>query len=211
MLYGQVRLFAGNFAPEGWAICDGATLQIANNRDLFNDIGTRFGGDGRTTFALPDLRGRAPIHRADGAAVGTKGKFSIRSGDAEPYARVALNCIIPLRGSDLLDYHQPFLGEVRPFGFNFAPRDWLACDGALLPVSEYVALFYLLSNQYGGDGTRTFAVPDLQGAYPFQPEKPEGRGQKRGSQVSGNPSQQTPLLAINYCICVNGLFPQRPS
>lgn len=53
---GEVRMFAGNFAPRGWAFCDGQLLAISNNTALFSILGTTYGGDGRTTFALPDLR-----------------------------------------------------------------------------------------------------------------------------------------------------------
>jgi microcystin-dependent protein len=60
-LIGQIILFAGNFAPRGWAFCDGQLLPIAQNQALFSILGTMYGGDGRTTFALPDLRGRSPI------------------------------------------------------------------------------------------------------------------------------------------------------
>ena len=60
---GEVRLFAGNFAPLGWMFCDGQVLAIAENEVLFNLIGTTYGGDGQTTFALPDLRGRVPVHQ----------------------------------------------------------------------------------------------------------------------------------------------------
>ncbi|MEX0781292.1 MAG: tail fiber protein [Dehalococcoidia bacterium] len=60
---GEIRLFAGNFAPAGWAFCDGTTLPISENETLFNLIGTTYGGDGGTTFNLPDLRGRVPLHQ----------------------------------------------------------------------------------------------------------------------------------------------------
>lgn len=58
---GEIALFAGNFAPMGWAFCDGSLLSIVQNQALFSLLGTTYGGDGRTNFALPDLRGRAPI------------------------------------------------------------------------------------------------------------------------------------------------------
>ncbi|MDQ6777385.1 MAG: tail fiber protein, partial [Actinomycetota bacterium] len=58
---------------------------------------------------------------------------------------------------------EPFLGEVRTFGFNFAPRGWAFCNGQLLPISQNTALFSLLGTQYGGDGIQTFALPDLRG------------------------------------------------
>jgi microcystin-dependent protein len=63
---GQITLFAGNFAPRGWAFCDGQLLDIASNSALFSILGTTYGGDGRTTFALPDLRGRVAIHPGTG-------------------------------------------------------------------------------------------------------------------------------------------------
>ena len=59
---GEIRLFAGTFAPVGWMSCEGQHLPIADNEPLFQLIGTTYGGDGQTTFALPDLRGRVPIH-----------------------------------------------------------------------------------------------------------------------------------------------------
>jgi microcystin-dependent protein len=64
---GEIRIFAGNFAPQGWAFCDGQVLAISDNDVLFNLIGTTYGGDGQSTFALPDLRGRVPIHMGTGA------------------------------------------------------------------------------------------------------------------------------------------------
>ncbi len=63
---GQIKLFAGDFAPRGYAFCDGQLLNIAPNTALFSILGTTYGGDGRTTFGLPDLRGRAPLHMGIG-------------------------------------------------------------------------------------------------------------------------------------------------
>ena len=63
---GEIRMFAGNFAPAGWAFCDGSVLAISNNDVLFNLIGTTYGGDGQTTFNLPDLRSRVPVHAGTG-------------------------------------------------------------------------------------------------------------------------------------------------
>jgi microcystin-dependent protein len=63
---GEVRMFAGNFAPAGWAFCNGQLLPIAENDVLFSLIGTTYGGDGQQTFAMPDLRGRGPIHMGNG-------------------------------------------------------------------------------------------------------------------------------------------------
>ena len=66
---GQMSWFAGNFAPRGWAFCDGQILPINQNQSLYSLLGTTYGGDGRTSFALPDMRGRTPIHFGHGAGL----------------------------------------------------------------------------------------------------------------------------------------------
>jgi microcystin-dependent protein len=66
---GEIRIFAGNYAPKDWRICNGLVLNISEYQTLFALIGTKFGGDGRTTFALPDLRGRLPIGQGAGTAL----------------------------------------------------------------------------------------------------------------------------------------------
>lgn len=63
---GEIRMFAGSFAPRGWAFCDGQLLAVSQNDALFSLLGTIYGGDGRTTFGLPDMRGRIPIHAGSG-------------------------------------------------------------------------------------------------------------------------------------------------
>ena len=69
---GEVQIFAGNFAPRGWAFCDGQLLPIAQNTALFSLLGTTYGGDGRTTFGLPDLRGRAAMHPGRGPGLASR-------------------------------------------------------------------------------------------------------------------------------------------
>ena len=66
---GEIRMFAGNFAPAGWAFCAGQLVPISQNDTLFNLIGTTYGGDGQETFALPDLQGRAPLHAGQGPGI----------------------------------------------------------------------------------------------------------------------------------------------
>jgi len=63
---GEIRMFAGNFAPAGWMFCEGQLIAISENETLFQLIGTTYGGDGEETFALPDMRGRLPIHQGNG-------------------------------------------------------------------------------------------------------------------------------------------------
>ena len=66
---GEIRIFGGNFAPAGWAFCNGQLLPISENDILFNLIGTTYGGDGQQTFALPDLQGRLPMHMGTGSGL----------------------------------------------------------------------------------------------------------------------------------------------
>lgn len=69
---GEIRMFAGNFAPRGWAFCDGQLLAVSQNDALFSLFGTIYGGDGRTTFGLPDLRGRIPVHMGTGPGLSNR-------------------------------------------------------------------------------------------------------------------------------------------
>jgi len=78
---GEIRMFAGNFAPAGWAFCDGQLIPISENDTLFTLIGTTYGGDGQETFALPDLRGRVPLHQ--GSLAGNTYQIGERSGVEE--------------------------------------------------------------------------------------------------------------------------------
>ena len=70
---GEIRMFAGNFAPAGWMFCEGQLLPISEYETLFNLIGTTYGGNGQSTFALPDLRGRVPLHQGNGFTLAETG------------------------------------------------------------------------------------------------------------------------------------------
>jgi microcystin-dependent protein len=70
---GEIRMFAGSFAPVGWELCDGRLMEIAGNDSLFLLLGTTFGGDGQETFALPDLQGRVPLHGGNGHTLAEQG------------------------------------------------------------------------------------------------------------------------------------------
>ena len=69
---GTITMFGGNFAPVGWALCDGQLLAVSQYDALFSILGTTYGGDGRTTFGLPDLRGRAPMHKGNGPGLSNR-------------------------------------------------------------------------------------------------------------------------------------------
>ncbi len=106
---GEIRIFAGNFAPRGWALCQGQTLSVEQNSNLFSIIGTTYGGDGKKAFQLPDLRGRFPIGmgQAIGAPttylLGDKGAFeqptpAENASFGPPIEYLAVNYIIALTG-----------------------------------------------------------------------------------------------------------------
>jgi microcystin-dependent protein len=86
---GEIRIFAGNFAPAGWLFCDGSLLPISENETLFSLIGTTYGGDGQSTFALPDLRGRIPVGTGQGA--GTSNRILGENGGTESVALTTNN------------------------------------------------------------------------------------------------------------------------
>ena len=90
---GEIRMFAGNFAPAGWMFCEGQLLPISENETLFQLIGTTYGGDGQSTFALPDLRGRVPIHQGNGFILaetgGVGGGHADRRADPGTHAPAA--------------------------------------------------------------------------------------------------------------------------
>ena len=190
-MIGAVALYAANFSPSGgWMDCAGQLLSIAEYDTLFQLIGTTYGGDGETTFALPDLRGRTIIGAGQGPGltgyslgemVGSEtmtlsnpqAPFNM-GGDSAPVEdrqpSLALNYVIALQGifppqdgSGGEDNQTPYLGEIMATAFNFAPRGFAICAGQLLPINQNQALFSLLGTTYGGDGRTTFALPDLRG------------------------------------------------
>lgn len=107
---GEIRLFAGNFAPLGWELCDGRLLPISENETLFQLIGTTYGGDGESTFALPDLRGRLPVHHGNGLVLAEQ--FGVEE--------VTLNVTqVPAHAHTVLVSGQPAMTS-SPVGATFA-------------------------------------------------------------------------------------------
>src|ERR1051326_6420688 len=119
---GEIRIFAGNFAPAGWMFCEGQLLPISENETLFNLIGTTYGGDGQSTFALPDLRGRIPLHFGNGFTLAETGgvetvtltvsQLPANSHpllDSTPSGAMAPASIGPTGGSQPHNNFQPYL------------------------------------------------------------------------------------------------------
>lgn len=122
---GEIRIFAGNFAPNGWLFCEGQLLPISENDVLFTLIGTTYGGDGQETFALPDLRGRVPIH------VGTNFPLAQAAGVEE----------VTLTTQQIPVHNHAFLGstgigtQASPVGFLPAASNIVSLYKASAPVS----------------------------------------------------------------------------
>jgi len=165
-----ISMFGGNFAPRNWAFCDGQLQAISQNSALFSLIGTIYGGDGRTTFALPDLRSRVAIHSGTGPGLST-----YRLGQAGGTENVTLTTLqIPAHNHQLM-------GTTDEANANSPANALLADTGTRDPE-------YRSSNDN---------VVAMQG---------NAIGNTGGSQSHTNIQ---PYLAINYCICLFGVFPPR--
>ncbi|MFK7797785.1 MAG: phage tail protein [Aureispira sp.] len=115
---GEIKLFAGNFAPRAWAFCDGQLLPISQNSALFSILGTTYGGDGRTTFALPDLRGRVPLGPRQGA-----GLSSYREGQQGGQEHVTLT-------TSEMPSHSHSVNAVSSTGNDASPQNNLLANTA---------------------------------------------------------------------------------
>jgi microcystin-dependent protein len=180
---GVVSAFTGNFAPGGELICDGQLLPISGYAALFSLLGTTYGGDGKTTFALPDLRGRDIVGAGAGFTLGEQvGNASAKLtnansplGSGAPVDNqqpglvmnyyIALNGIYPSLGeTGNGSQSTPYLGQIVACAETISsPSGWALCDGQLLSIATNTALFSVLGTTYGGDGVTTFALPNLQG------------------------------------------------
>lgn len=215
---GQVVLHAA--APINvnyFVIANGEERNIASNTALFSILGTMYGGDGRATYALPDLRGRTAMNaglgtglsqREVGERVGSElaeitlgtmplhthslpgGAITQPSGGGQPFDTmqptlgstygVAHSGVFP--GNTMLD-EVGYIGEIILFAGNFAPGGYFPCDGRMLFISDYEALFTLIGTSYGGDGVDTFAVPDLRGRIPVGAHVTAPLGMSFGSET----------------------------
>lgn len=178
---GQVADFAGNFTPDGWLPAAGQILSISQNVALFSVIGTTYGGNGTTTFALPDLEGRTMVGADQADPLGTAfghASTALTLSELPPggapvnieQPALALNYIIAISGifpsqggGAGFNANIPTLGQISAFAGDFAPSGWALADGQLLSISQYSALFAVIGDTYGGDGITTFALPNLDG------------------------------------------------
>ena len=170
---GQIQPYSFNFAPKNWAFCNGQILPIAQNQALFSLLGIAYGGNGVSTFALPNLQSRVPMH--EGTSMGINYPIGEAAGEEQ----------ITLVGSQMPMHNHMFLGT-RDNGNSPAPA-----NGQYLGTSS------------GGTGTPdNFYGPDT----PTIPLTPQSIGMTGGNQPHTNIQ---PYLAINWCICLYGIFPSR--
>jgi len=171
----QIALYPYNFAPTGWAQCNGQLLPISQNTALFSLVGTFYGGDGKSTFALPDLQGRCPIHTGQGQ--GLSERFLGEQGGSDS---------VTLLVSEI-PFHAHTVQAALKTGGTAETAN---------PINNYpaVATANLYSDAPGSDSMTTLNV-DVQ----IQPT---------GGSLPHNNMQ--PYLTINYCIALQGVFPQRP-
>lgn len=161
---GMVIAFGGNYAPAGWALADGSMLPISANVPLYHVIGQIFGGNA-VAFNLPDLDGFAAIGAGQGPGLPP---VALGGRVGAPVPALGLNYLInidgagPSGGGGAFPQYASWLGQVIAFAGSAVPAGWALCDGSLLAVEQYPALFALIGNDYGGDGA-AFALPDLRG------------------------------------------------
>lgn len=198
---GQVTMFAGDFAPRSWALCDGQLLPISSNSALFSILGTIYGGDGRTTFALPDLRGRAPIHAGTGP-----GLSSMKEGSKSGTETVTLTSknlppisAKPTEESKITATSTATVNASKSPGTSLNPKDkvW-AVDSDLDSNDKYYSAYD--SSQGATMATEAVTVEttiDLSNL-------------TLSAKGSSTPfSIRSPYLVLNFIIALQGVYPSR--
>lgn len=180
-IVGQLMLFAGNFAPVGWATCDGQLLPIRQYTALFSLLGTNYGGDGKVTFGLPDLRGRIATHYGQGP--GLTNKYSI----GEEFGSLS----VKLNDSNTPPHTHLVSGTVN-----------LGCNSTDQADSNSPFGCYL--KQTPGTDTYSGSATGVMGNSPVSDLVISECGGTTPVQLS------QPTLGMNYCIALVGNFPQRP-
>jgi len=194
---GQIMIFAGNFAPRNWAFCDGQLLSISQNTALFSILGTTYGGDGRVTFGLPDLRGRVPVHPGQGP-----GLSNVTLGQVWGVQNTSLTVSqLPSHAHPIAAL--PVTGNVTGTVNCFAQAgDSRSAAGNLLAADNS-------GDQMYKDGTvapnATMASSSFTGAF-------SGGTSASNTGIAGGSQPvdiQPPSLGINFIIAVEGIFPSR--
>jgi microcystin-dependent protein len=163
----EIRIFPFNFPPRGWAFCDGQLLPLSQNTALFSLLGTTYGGDGKSTFALPDLQGSAPMQ--------------------------------PGQGQGLTDR---FLGEMSGVESITLLVSEIPLHTHVYSATEEAANENNPLNNAPGAGVGQYSAPAALTPMAFQTLPPAGGGLPHNNMQ--------PYLTLNFCIALQGIFPQRP-
>lgn len=150
---GEIRMFAGNFAPRGWAFCDGQLLAVSQNDALFSLLGTIYGGDGRTTFGLPDLRGRLPIHAGHGPGLSER-RLGAKSGEEK----------VTLTVNQLPSHTHPFTVESASGTATNPNNEMISSSTAVriyAPVAQSLSFNNEMVEATGGSRSHTNLMPFL--------------------------------------------------
>lgn len=169
----EIRIFPFNFPPTGWAFCDGQLMPISQNTALFALLGTYYGGDGKSTFALPNLQGSAPMQTGQGQ--GLSERFLGEASGAETITLLVSE--IPVHNHIVMT--DPFLGDKS------------------VPAPDEV----FAQSQGGALYVKASPAPPLE-LMAFQSLPPAGGGLPHNNMQ--------PYLTLNFCIALQGIFPQRP-
>jgi microcystin-dependent protein len=246
----MIRTYAFNFTPGGTLLAQGQLIPIAQNTAVFSLVGTLYGGNGTTNFALPNVIGRVSV--ASGQGPGLSSHFEGQVDGAANLALLQANLPANMGGnSGAASNVQPTLttnyfmngngifpnnsltadsiGVINEFAGNFASDDAIPCDGRLLLINDWNALFAIIGTTYGGDGVTTFAAPDLRGRVIVGAGQGPGLsnyvlGQSGGSEGvtigasnlpaaypggGGALSNIQPYLALNFVVASQGIFPSQ--
>ncbi|PUZ22630.1 phage tail protein [Chitinophaga parva] len=190
----MIMIFAGNFAPRGWALCWGQIMSIAQNTALFSLLGTTYGGDGQVTFGLPDLRGRMPIGQGQGP-----GLPLVNLGEvAGTPTTTLLTTNMPMHNHTgvIAAGGQAIMPATAQAGTSAVPGNTLAA--AKLPTIGSGPTAQAIKGYGTSDGTTTLAPGTISGNVTI--------GIAGGSQPF---SIMNPYLGINYCVALEGIFPSR--
>jgi microcystin-dependent protein len=175
---GTIQPFAFNFAPRGWMACNGQLLSIAQYSALFSLIGTTYGGNGTTTFGLPDLRSRVTVHQGTGPGLSTYSMGEMTGVERE----TLLSTNMPVHTHQLM-------GSA-------------SAATSATPAANMVLAMANGADSVSGDG----ATVNTYGTTANTTLSPQAIGMAGGSQPF---SILQPLLAVNFCIAVEGIFPSR--
>ena len=179
-ILGSIMVFAGNFPPKNWAFCDGSLIPIRSNTPLFAILGTTYGGDGKTTFALPDLRGRVPVSTGQGPGLTDRTL-------GEPYGTETVTMLL-----DNMPIHTHATIGTVGIGANSGTS-----PDSDTPVNNYLC----------GKSVNSYAN-NPGGAMGNSPVTPGQITSSTGQSTPYGIIQ--PSLGLNYCIALYGIFPQRP-